>query len=252
MFSIINSVMAIPVAQKSQSEAQNKEEMKRVEKEGGGENRARWLIQKNARCHITFSYWKPVSDTEEKATAARWFDGYVWINVRWEGRLSRGRGISQNLGKKRPGLPGTPVERQKASISGSVTEELCPWARRNMSESELAVTLSFGDAIQLERLTMATLMALKLPLKMWKLSGLNNSRQSICDACHSTSSSHHSAEVCAAEVLTEWRSGGTRRMGGIAVVGLETRWVVHARPRWDIHHLEGVTHAPKKWVTVSN
>lgn len=54
MFSIINSVMAIPVAQKSQSEAQNKEEMKRVEKEEGGKNRVRWLIQKNARCHITF------------------------------------------------------------------------------------------------------------------------------------------------------------------------------------------------------
>lgn len=189
-----------------------------------------------------------MSDTEEKAAAARWFDGYVWINVRWEGRLSRGRGISQNLGKKQPGLPGTPVERQKASISSSAAEELCPWARRNMSESEPAMTLSFGDAIQLERLTMATLMALKLPLKMWKLSGLNNSRQSICDACHSTSSSHHSAEVCVAEVLTERRSGWTRRMGGIAAASLETRWVVHARPRWDIHHLERVTHAPNKWV----
>lgn len=36
MFSIINSVTAIPVAQKSQSKAQNKEGTKRIEKEAGG------------------------------------------------------------------------------------------------------------------------------------------------------------------------------------------------------------------------
>lgn len=81
--------------------------------------------------------------------------------------------------------------------------KLCPQARCNLSESKPAVTLSFGDAIQLERLTMVTLMAFKLPLKMWKLRRLNNSRQSICEACHSASRSHHSAGVCVAEVLTE-------------------------------------------------
>lgn len=151
-----------------------------------------------------------MSDTEEKAAAARWFDGYVWINVRWEGRLSRGRGISQNLGKKQPGLPGTPVERQKASISSSAAEELCPWARRNMSESEPAMTLSFGDAIQLEWLTMAMLMALKLPLKMWKLSGLNNSRQSICDAVN------YPAVITLQKFVWQkfWRNGGADEPDG--------------------------------------
>lgn len=107
------------------------------------------------------------------------------------------------------GFPGTPVEWQKASSRRGSPAPRCkkvrPQARYTLSESRPAVTLSFGDAMQLERLTMVTLMAFKLPLKMWKLRRLNNSRRSICEACHSASRSHHSAPVCVAEVLREGR-----------------------------------------------
>lgn len=67
--------------------------------------------------------------------------------------------------EQRHGLPGTPVEWQKASSPQISGTKLCPLARYNVSESRPAVTLSFGDAIQLERLTMVTLMAFQTSLK---------------------------------------------------------------------------------------
>lgn len=86
---IMNWVMAIPLHW-NQGQVQKRKRIKRGKKEGMGGNGAGWLIQKSPRCHITFSYWKPVSDSGEKAAAARWLDGGVWINARWEGRLSAG------------------------------------------------------------------------------------------------------------------------------------------------------------------
>ena len=54
-----------------------------------------------------------------------------------------------------------------AALRRRAGEKVCPWAHGNLSESRApAVTLSFGDAMQLEKLTTVTLMAFKLPLKM--------------------------------------------------------------------------------------
>lgn len=46
--------MAIPVAQKSQSEAQNKEEMKRVEKEEGGKKSHKMINSKERSLSYNF------------------------------------------------------------------------------------------------------------------------------------------------------------------------------------------------------
>lgn len=50
-------------------------------------------------------------------------------------------------------------------MCGSEQNKLCPQGRADPSESKTALTLSFGDVLQLERLMMGTLMAFKLPLK---------------------------------------------------------------------------------------
>lgn len=110
--------------------------------------------------------------------------------------------------KNRHRFPGTPAERPKAPSRCRPLEKVCPQARYNSSEGRPSVTLSFGDAMQLERLTMVTLMAFKLPLKMWKLRRVNNLQQSICGACHPASRNYQSVCVCVAEVLKlSWWEG---------------------------------------------
>lgn len=125
--------------------------------------------------------------------------------------VSRAEGISQNLGRECGGLPGTPVERQKASICGSAAaEQLCPWARRQPSGRRAGVTLSPADALQLEVADNGDANGSQTSLKDVEIEQgrLNNSRRSICGACHSTSTSHQSAQVCRSASLEE-RGGGT-------------------------------------------
>lgn len=126
--------------------------------------------------------------------------------------VSGAEGISQNLGRERGGLPGTPVERQKASICGSAAaaaEQLCPWARRQPSGRRAGVTLSSADALQLEVADNGDANGSQTSLKDVEIERgrLNNSRPSICGACHSTSASHQSAQVCGSAGLEE-RDGG--------------------------------------------
>lgn len=137
--------------------------------------------------------------------------------------------MSQNLDIKRRGFPGTPVEWQKASLLAG--KKFVPRLTIICQKVKPAVTLSFGDVMQLERLTMVTLMAFKLPLKMWKLKRLNNSQRSICEPCHTASRSHHSAWSFA-------RGRKLKLMGGIAWWRLGSRREV--TPQWDIHQLERV------------
>lgn len=120
------------------------------------------------------------------------------------------RGSVRNLGRERGGLPGTPVERQKASICGSAAaEQLCPWARRQPSERRAGVTLSSADALQLEVADNGDANGSQTSLKDEEIERgrLNNSRRSICGACHSTSTSHQSAQVCHS-ARSEKREGG--------------------------------------------
>lgn len=68
-------ITAITVTQESPSKTRNKDEIKRVKK--NTKKKSQINILKSARCQTTFSWWKPVSDTEEKTAAAWWVDGYV-------------------------------------------------------------------------------------------------------------------------------------------------------------------------------
>lgn len=199
--------------------------------------------------------------------------------------VSGAEGISQNLGRERGGLPGTPVERQKASICGSVAaEQLCPRARRQPSERRAGVTLSSADALQLEAADNGDANGPQTSLKDVEIErgGLNNSRRSICGTCHSTSTSHQSAQVCRGASYFWWRSTKvepvwtrlrrtlpTRDGGGsngkemicleTLVMSCHVKQLLHAKPLFENffvfilpHKLKAKRKVLKSWKSYSN
>lgn len=153
----------------------------------------------------------------------------------------RGRGDQSEFGQRASGLPGTPVERQKASICGSAAaEQLCPWARRQPSERRAGVMLSSADALQLEVADDGDANGSQTSLKDVEIERgrMNNWRPSICGACHSTSTSHQSAQVCGSARLEKSKGGADvdRRLRLLRTeqqmdeVQMEMKWFV--RRRW--------------------